>query len=200
MNINKDVNKDVNKNVGEVSNINSDNCELEKINKINITTVRKNFILISINDNSNYTINLKNIHLPFGVEPYNHREIINIELKNNNNNDYNIYSHILTIENKLKEYLESSDMPINIKQNFENKTFMSNIKKSLLGYIVRTHINNSLDVYIYQKKGTKLFLPKTILNKSVCNIKLNFRGLWMNDTNYGVFITIEDVNVVKTKF
>jgi hypothetical protein len=149
---------------------------------INVVKSGKNFYSIFYNVNL-IEINLKNVFIPFGTEKFNNKLILNIELLDSNETN-NIISKIESIENE-------------ISNNFKNLGLMKCSKKSKLGYLLRTHITNSTKCYILKKDDSKLYIDIINTKNSECDIKLKIKGIWTTDNNYGLYITIDDININK---
>jgi hypothetical protein len=153
----------------------------------------KNFYIIQ-NNNMNIEINLDNVLLPFGSEKYNDKIIINIELENNNINN-NIISKLTKLEvNILNCNINMNSINKNI---LKNKGILSIIKNSKLGNIIRTHLLKNTEIFILKKNGEKINIDHTNLVNSECDIKLDLKGIWLNDNNYGLYITIKSIKINK---
>lgn len=154
------------------------------INKkfINVVKCNKKFYNIFYNTNL-IEIDIKNVFIPFGIEKFNNKMILNIELLELNETN-NIISKIESIENE-------------ISNNFTNLGLIRCIKKSKLGYLLRTHITKSTECYILKKDNTKFNIDIINIKNSECNIKLKIKGIWINENNYGLYITIDDININK---
>jgi hypothetical protein len=167
---------------------------IQKINSIEFASIKKNFILLKINESLQYSIFINSIEMPFGIEMFNSNKILNIEFRNDNNQHYNVYTHLLSIDEKIIDLINSTKI-INLKQIFNNKTFVSSIKESMLGHLLRTHITSNSEIYILSKNKSKIILPN--INKCSGNVKLTLRGLWYNDLTFGLYWIVNSVNVTK---
>jgi hypothetical protein len=176
---------------------NLDGSEINKIVSFDFATVRKNFIILKINDALQYSININSVDMPFGIEDYNDKKILNFELRNDKNYHYNYYSHFNSIDSKLIELINSPNTQINLKQIFNNKTFVPTPKKSIFGHTIRTHITTTSQIYVLVKNNKKIILPHSDKSKYFGDIHLILRGLWYNDTSYGLYWMIDNINVKK---
>jgi len=161
--------------------------------KCNIFFGAKNFYILQYND-TNIEINLQNVLLPFGSEKYNDKIIINIELENNN-----INNNVISKLNKLEENIQNCNLNMNMinKNIFINKGIISIIKQSKLGNIIRTHLLKNTEIFILKKNGEKINLDHSNLTNSDCDIKLDLKGIWLNDNNYGLYITVKSIKINK---
>ena len=127
-------------------------------------------------------------------EKYNDKIIINIELENTNTNN-----NILSKLNKLEENLFNSNINMNVinKNILKNKGLSSIIKQSKLGNIIRTHLLKNTEIFILKKNGEKIEIDHSNLTNSECDIKLDLKGVWLNDNNYGLYITIKSIKINK---
>lgn len=128
-------------------------------------------------------IDIKNGFIPFGTEKFNNKMILNIELLNSNETN-NIISKIESIENE-------------ITNNFKNIGLIKCSKKSKLGYLLRTHITKTTESYILKKDNSKFDIDIINTKNSECDLKLKIKGIWANNNNYGLYITIDDININK---
>jgi len=139
-------------------------------------------------------INLTNVLLPFGCEKYNDKLILNIELENNNINN-NIISKLEVLEKNFQnQNLKSNLQTIN---NIKNKGIISVLKKSKLGTIIRSHILKNTNIYIKKKDGEKIEIPYSDLQNTSCNINLLIQGFWINSNTYGLYIIVDNIEILK---
>ena len=160
---------------------------MELINKIEFQIKTKTFINV-LYENKKIKFNLNNIVIPFGVEIYNSKEIVNIEIQPNNNESYNYISIIESIENKIKN--SSLDM-------IKNKNLITSIKDSKYGKILRTHLIKDPEIYIKSKTDTKINLMKTNLKNSVSNVNISLKGIWIKDDSYGLYWSLSECEIIK---
>ena len=132
---------------------------MSDISSKNITCTIKNKKFINcLVDNITIKLKLNNVYLPFGKEIYNNKEIVNIELINENNEHNNYLSFLLKLEEKIKNKNITAD--INVLQLMVNKVFIPTLKESKLGYILRTHLSNSTEIYIEKKDKSPRLICK----------------------------------------
>lgn len=167
--------------------------DIVAIHKLNITTFNKNFMRCLIN-NENLKFNISNVYLPFGGEKYNDKIIINIELDNQNVHN-NIVSKLDTIDNKIieKEYIADTQS----QYILTTRGYMKSLKPSKCGYIQRTHLLKTSEIYIERKNGEKINLDYTNLEKSYCDIEIQLKGIWLTENNYGLYWIINSIKVIK---
>jgi hypothetical protein len=149
---------------------------------ISIFKLTKNFYNLCYNQ-KNINITINNGLIPFGIEKYNDKIILNIELLDNNDNN-NIISKLESLENEMQNY-------------FKNYGIINTIKKSKLGYIVRTHYLKSSESYILKKNGEKMIIDESNLQNAECDINLLIKGIWINDNNYGLYIIVNSIKINK---
>jgi hypothetical protein len=160
---------------------------MELINKIDFQIKTKTFINV-LSENKKIKFTLNNIVIPFGVEIYNQKELLNIEIQPKNNESYNYISIIESIENKI----------LNSKLDIlKNKNFISSIKDSKYGKILRTHLIKDPEIYIKSKTDTKINLMKSNLKNSESNVNISLKGIWIKDDNYGLYWSLSDCEIIK---
>jgi hypothetical protein len=162
----------------------------EKINSIEVINLTKTFIIITLNKQI-FDMKLDLISIPFGVEEYQGKQILNIEVDNEKHNNY--LSRLEFIENKI----EQADFDPNIINILKNKTFTPTIKTSLKGKTIRTHLMKNTDIYIKLKNGNKMNIDYTNLKNSTANVLIELKGIWVTGTNFGLYWNVKDINVTK---
>jgi len=160
---------------------------MEIIDKIQYQIKNKTFINI-LSSNKKLTFSLNNIIIPFGVEIYNTKEIVNLEIQPKNNESYNYISIIESIENKIKN--SHLDM-------IKTKNLIPSIKESKYGKILRTHLITKPDIYIKSKLDTKINLMKSNLKNSETNVIITLKGIWLNNDSYGLYWSLSECEIKK---
>ena len=165
---------------------NTDNTDNTLINIntsfIKVFYLNKKFWNILYN-NKLIDINIDNILIPFGIEKYNDKMVLNIELIDSNNNN-NIISKLDMIENEIQKY-------------FKNIGLIKSLKKSKLGYLLRTHYMKLSECYILKKNQEKMIIDESNLQNAECEIKLSIKGIWVTDNNYGLYIIVNSIKINK---
>jgi hypothetical protein len=151
-------------------------------NKIIVTPLNKKFWHLLYNQKC-INININNALIPFGVEKYNDKLILNVELFETNDNN-NIISKIEALENEIQKY-------------FKNMGIIKTLKKSKIGYLVRSHYLKSTECYILKKNGEKMMIDESNLQNAECGFNLLIKGIWVNDNNYGLYIIINSIKINK---
>ena len=140
-------------------------------------------------------IKLENVFIPFGVETYNNKYILNIEFETKSNIHNNYISTLSNLENKIINKIYQTE--VNVESCLVNKKFISSLKPSVLGNILRTHISDSTDIYILKKDSSKMQLDKDNLKGTNVNIELTLKGIWINDETYGFYWNVGNVQIIK---
>jgi hypothetical protein len=157
------------------------------INILNISFVKetKNFYNLCHN-NKHINIEVLDGVIPFGIEKFNNKIILNIELLKSNQN-YNIITKIESLENELKK-------------KFVHYNLMSVIKPSRTGIndrIIRTHYTNSTECYVLDKNKKKMIIDECNLTNTNCDINLSINGIWTNDNYFGLYIVVNNIKINK---
>ena len=164
-------------------------------NNKQLRCVLKNKKFISIFAPETIKFKLENVFLPFGVESFNNKYILNLEFESSSNLHNNYISTLSTFEKKILE--KKYETEINIESLLINKKFLSSIKDSKLGKIVRAHISDSTNVFILKKDSSKMNIDKENLKGTSTNIELTLKGLWVNDNSYGFYWNVNSVQITK---
>lgn len=169
-----------------------------EFNNIKLKCILKNKKFISVFESLTGNIikyKLENIYIPFGAELYNNNYIINCELSNLNNIHNNYISIIQTLEKNIIN--NNFDKEFNVNRCLINKKFITSIKESKLGYILRTHLTKITEIFILRENGTKYDLDKNNLKGVNANIEIGLKGLWVNDESYGFYWNINLIQLTK---
>jgi len=158
---------------------------MELIDRLQFQIKNNTFINV-LSDNKKIKFILNNIVIPFGVEIYNQKEIVNIEIQPKNNELYNYISIFESIENKVK----NSNIDL-----LKNKNLIPSIKDSKYGKIIRTHLILDPSIYIKSKTDSKINLMKSNLKNSVSNVNISLKGLWLKNESYGLYWSLSDCEI-----
>ena len=175
---------------------NNDNKQEENsLTKTIVLMKQKKFISVTNKGNPIY-ITINNCVMPFGVEKYKEKYILNLELEIQKNNElYNIYTEILNLENYIGN-INNIKTTIDIKEILKNKIFVPTLKQSLNGYILRTQFK-SPEIYILKKTGDKLFLSHENLKNTSGIISIVLKGIWYTNEFYGLLWMTKEINLKK---
>lgn len=159
--------------------------------------IKKNkYILLYINDDSSMSkINFegKKLYSPFGIEEYNNKFILNLEVNNNNE----ILRSIKEIDNFLRSiesfYIGEKEIklddleyyPIIKKRKDKKPIIRSHIKitRKKINTEIKNEKNDRLTIYEFPKK-TKV------------NVILELGDLWIYKKKFGINIYCKNINIV----
>lgn len=147
----------------------------------------KNFINVLF-ETKKIKFELNGVVIPFGVEIYNSKEIVNVEIQPKDNVQYNYISEIESLENKIKE---------SKLQVLKDKNFIPTFKESKYGKILRTHLISDPEIYIKTKNDSKMTLAKTNIKNTISNVKLSLKGIWLKDDSYGLYWSLSECEIIK---
>jgi hypothetical protein len=181
----------------ELIEINLQNLKFKKIKEKTDVT---NFLITDF-ENKKKSIILENVIIPFGVETYEKKNILNIEIEpKKNNSHYNYYAVISNFESELTK-------PENIKyeklsREVTNKGYYPNIRESKGGYIIRSHVFTTPEVFTMvsgrDKTIKNLKDKRTMLDivRTRANIELELGTVWVNDNNYGFLWYVKRIEIL----
>jgi hypothetical protein len=142
---------------------------------------------IRSNENKKIIFHLKNILLPYGIENYKLSKILNINIDVKRNEEHSMYYNMIDeLETELKKHL--------IDSSFEDKKYVSSLKKHTNGYILRTHVYTKPDIYIMLGKY-KNTLSFNELKKAIANVDIELSLVWLFDEKYGIVWTVKNIEV-----
>ncbi len=163
---------------------NQESCNIIDVltDKIFASLYSKKFWKLNYNF-KNINIYLSNVLISFGVEKYNYKLLLNVELFDNNINN-NIISKLESIEKYIHKF-------------FNNLGLTTCVKKSKLGHIVRTHMAKTTEIYILKKNNEKMMIDESNLQNAECEIHAEIKGIWVTENNYGLYIVLKSIKVNK---
>jgi hypothetical protein len=154
------------------------------------------------NKNNNYTIlskrgkrirfKLKGIYIPFGIEQYNDKSIINFLLDPSKQKDNNNHNNIVNLKKYIKYFIKLKDEQY---FDFEDKDFYNFLtEEDNDRLLLRTYLGNG--IRITKKNLIGEYDIKTIsLKNKIVNVKFEFGSLWYNNSikKYGINIFATDI-------
>lgn len=160
------------------------------LNKLYLINDRKGYRISY--DMTKLIIKTPIIEIPFGIELYNNKEIVNILTKNDNNDNHNFINFLKRIE---KIFINSNNKNINFKNDIIDKKYISTVKKSNQNILLRTHCKNT-DIYtIIDNK--KIPVEKKLLNNKKCICDIELSNIWFYGDNYGIMWSLLNVNILE---
>lgn len=132
----------------------------------------------------NITKELNNVLLPFGLEEYKGKYLINIELSSKKNID--MIELIKLLESKIPDMFESKDLEISsiLKEAKDPDNFLlkGNIKKNKNTIITKFYVNDKASSIYQISKGCR------------ANLTIEISGVWKHKNNLGLFINIKKID------
>ena len=124
---------------------------------------------------------LKNVNIPFGLEQYKGKYLINFELTYNNNKEFlEIIKNIE--ENILKDLFKKREL---------KKLFKNNNKKTICKGNIKKNKNKVLTKFYYNNKELSIFDFK--YKNIIVNLNVELSGFWVYKDSYGLFININEI-------
>tara|TARA_Y100000589_G_C27087459_1_gene602422 strand:+ start:171 stop:638 length:468 start_codon:yes stop_codon:yes gene_type:complete len=146
-----------------------------------IKKIKKNFYQLYLDEKTTKIpkFEIENVYVPFGLEEYNNKYVLNLELDVNSD----VYKIIRKLEGNINEILNDN---YEIKSNFH--------KKPKYNILLRTNIkkndNMIITKYIIEDKEISIF---DLLSKNKYNLHLEISGIWTFKNNAGLYINITQI-------
>jgi len=154
------------------------------IDNIIIREGKKNFYQINVKDGEEYKnlmFRLKDCYLPFGLETYNKKYLINFEVDISSE----FHTLIRTLEKKLCELIEIDDLEL--KSVFHKKPKYNLLCKAHL----KSNDNMIITKYILNDKEISVF---EICKCIKYNLELEISGIWVFKDTCGLYINITNIS------
>lgn len=163
-----------------------------KKTKDKLTEHQKNYVVFT--DEGKQKIKLNSVFLPFGVEFYNKKQILNIELYPKKNNVHNnLYSLLSALEQDFSNKLIINN---EIKSEISELTYHSFLKLNSNNSIhVRTYMSQNPNIYTYIGKFKENIMQSSIKG-TTCNIEIEIGTMWINSSNYGIILYVKDIQIL----
>lgn len=142
--------------------------------------------------------------IPFGIEKYKNKEIINIEFTDlhKSNEMYNFYTNIkqldnyinkLSYDNELKKKLNNNYFNNEIINCVNNKTYISCIKERPNNFnpLLRVHIKKNKII-----STNNIPLDTTKIKNKLCIVDIEVDSLWFTSTGYGLVILCDSIKLI----
>jgi hypothetical protein len=136
-------------------------------------------IIYNKTDNNKYLIKLTSVKCPFGIEEFNKKLYLNVELKKDDYDHQTILKDILNIETYL------------LKDT--NKEKLSNIKNHVLLKLTVPQIRNKILAKCFKDQKEISFFD---IKGCVCDIIIEINSIWQFENKSGVSFTVKTVNVI----
>lgn len=136
-------------------------------------------VIYNKNDKTKYNLKLFSVRCPFGVEEFNGKIYLNVELKKDNTDHQTILKDIKLIESYL------------LKDTSKEK--ISNIKNDTLFKLTIPQISKKIITKCYKdQKEVSLFEVKG----KICDIIIEINTIWQFNNNTGVQFTVKTINIL----
>ena len=153
---------------------------------------KKNYFVTG-KDGHRITLSIKNVSIPFGCEEFHGRNIVNMEIHPKHDNiHHNIKATLTTFEEQLKD--PENFYSKEVTEDMKGKGYYPNIRKSENGYIIRTVLFGSPEIYTNIGKF-KTVLTKNDIAKTTADVDLEIGTFWIADSQYGFLWYVKKIEV-----
>ena len=129
-------------------------------------------------------LQVNNCYLPFGIEEYNNKYLINFEVDISSE----FHKLIRKLESKLNELVEIVDCPLELKSVFHKKPKYKLLCKA---YIKKTN-NTFISKYLLNNKETSIF---DLEKGKKYNLELVISGIWIFKNTIGIYIHLKKISI-----
>ena len=134
-------------------------------------------------DKNRYQIKLLSVRCPFGIEDFNSKLYLNVELKNDNHDHQTMAKDIQLIENYLLKD-SNKEKNSNIKNNKANDTLFKMTIPQINKKIITKCYNKQKECNIYDVKG------------ATCDIIVEINTIWEFGNKIGVQFMVKTINIL----
>jgi hypothetical protein len=166
------------------------------LDKLNFQKKRKTYFIYEFENFKNKLINFKSVkvNIPFGVENYNSKYILNLEYLNNNFS-HNQIVEIKKIENFFSN-LKDKNISLHLKEELEDKTFSSSLNKRKDSILFRTHLKVQKKNIISEFKKNNSLIIFNELKSHVGYFNIELKSLWTSKDKYGLIWIVKNGSII----
>jgi hypothetical protein len=143
--------------------------------------------------------------IPFGVEQYNKKELVNIELLTHTNDQINFNNTVRMIDKLYHQFSDENikinntfpfiNLPVGFINEVSKMEYMPCIKPSMNGIIVRCHLKPNVSIY-KKVNNNIMYCTKDDIKKSNCIIELELGNIWIYNNKYGLIWYINLIEII----
>jgi hypothetical protein len=155
----------------------------------------RNYIFYKLNEDKPiiYQINSPIVYLPFGIENYNNKQIMNIDIKSQDKTTKPFLDTLIKLDVYFRDNIKE------IIPELEGLEYVSPIKKRnniFNNYLIRTNIKkrgNMISTKCYENNEEITIFE--IKKKSHIKLKLEICNLWIYNNKYGITLDVVEIKV-----
>ncbi len=178
---------------------------ITKLDKIVLLSTKYNYV-IYIDGRNRIVFKTPLLKIPFGVEKYNNKFIINFELqkfaKANSNINYNFVSGLSCIDGLFQKLVDDDSilkykLPHGMNKELEGKNYMSCIKFNSVNMLFRVHVKKPKDLKIFSVNdaGEKKYYDLDEIKGKECMCEITLDNLWTHGNNYGLVWFVNEIQI-----
>jgi hypothetical protein len=184
--------------------------DLEKLDfsKIGLVNEKKGYrFFYNLASPSSLRFNLPLCTAPFGIENYNKKELLNLNIPNENNELNNLLVYLRNLEKVYEQFsnkqinktnLPFVNLPINFIKDVNNLEFSTTIKPGHKnGILLRTHLTKStryFKISTQENKETKIECSREDFKNKKISVILELSYIWIYGKKYGFLWNIIEIN------
>lgn len=145
-----------------------------------------------------------NVLIPFGIEKYKNKEIINIEFTdlNKSNEMYNFYTSIKQLDNFMNKLSYDNELKNKLNNNYFNSEIINCTNNKIYTSCIKERpnkFNPLLRVHIIKNKSVStntILLDTTKIKNKLCIVDIVVDSLWFTSTGYGLVILCDSIKLI----
>lgn len=152
------------------------------------------------------------MNLPFGIERYNNKDILNAEFTNNKDNFiYNFYNTVKQVDRFMEKLSTDNDHKFKLTRDntallnrIHDKSYVESIKKRPEKFdpLFRLHLKSNKNVYTTKffslNKDTqeKKYLQPSSIKGRMCILTIELSSVWTTSDSYGLLWYVDSIRVL----
>jgi hypothetical protein len=141
------------------------------------------------------------LFVPFGIEQYNNKEIINFQIKTTNNDQYNFKNFVLSIDKIYEQFSLKDDdsklpfvvLPQDFIKTVQNLEFSNSYKQDK--NLIRTHAVKNIEIFTMNNNKKEILLKNNIKGKNcICEFELS--NIWIHNNSYGLLWNVINIEIL----
>lgn len=153
------------------------------ISEILVSNEKNNFYKLFVNENGKnkpIRINIESVNLPFGLEDFNNKVIINFELDDSKScKEYE--KLVKLIEKNITNLIEKDDVDV------KSVLYEKEDRPTLCRAYIKKNRNKIITIYKINEKDVSIY---DITKNEKYNIEIELSGIWKYNNTAGIFLNI----------
>lgn len=170
---------------------------IENLKYLRLIPTRYNYALY-FNPKTKIIFTTPEMYIPFGIEKYNNKYILNLELKfkNMNNESNNFYAYLKQLDLFFANLIEIPKiLPHGMVAEITGKEYNSILKTSPSNFLFRVYSKNP-KIFMFDENGTEILCTSADIKDKNCICDIELDNLWTYGNKYGLVFNVTSIQII----